>query len=320
MKRWLVGLTATAMLSASGCAEETAVDAYYGLVAYRVLPDVARGAELAGGARGFQATTVLQGGVPSNSFDFGPVGTDFDSVYLVFRGGRPLESQYPIMDKLPGDDGYSSLHRVVRVDVDDAYEANDIKSLKTLKAAFGGSMSATNLLMNCPVVNPDARFLTANGEQIQRFYGDGEPAANVRSTASSTPVIYDEDAEPSEVVLQPVWVRRLLAYCWMPRKSQRYSVTGDGVAESPPRWNEFVSALPEGEDVSGVKTDRLPTTEASEATYFEVFAVVENDGSGTEGSGTEGSGAEGSGTIVTAEKSLGWYSKIVLPIGTGGAQ
>lgn len=310
MNGWRIALTATGLLAVSGCADDSAVDEYYGPVAYRVLPPEARGTVLEDGGRGFQATTVLQGGVLSHAFDFGPIGEEFDTVYLVYRGGRPLESQYPIMETLPGDEGYNSLHRVVRVDVDDAYEANDIKSVKTLNQAFGQSMSLTNLLMNCPVVDPDARFLGADGKQIQRFYGDGEPAANVRSTSSSTPVLYDEDAAPSEVVLQPIWVRRLLGYCWMPRKSQRYAVTDEGFAETPPRWNEFVTALPEGVDIAALRTGRVPTTEESEATYYEVVAVVTEDGSG----------APGSGTIVSAEKSLGWYNRIVLPIGTGGAQ
>ncbi len=320
MKRWTLALVVSTLLGGNACTDDTVKDEFYGPVAYRVLPEVARGKEAADGSRFFKAEKVLQGGVPSNAFDFGPIGDRFDAVYLLYRGGRPLEGQYPIMETLPDEDGYNSLHRVIRVDVDDAYQANDIKSVKTLEEAFGKSISVTDLLMNCPVVNPDAQFLGADGKQLQRFYGDGEPAANVRSTAASTPVLYDEDASPSEVVLQPVWVRRLLAYCWLPRKSQRYSVTEEGFAEDPPRWNEFVSELPEGVDVTGVATGRAPTTEASEATYFEVFAVVTNDGSGSDGSGSDGSGSEGSGTIVTAEKSIGWYNKIVLPIGTGGAQ
>lgn len=308
----------------AGCADDVVKDEYYGHVAYRVLPDVARGADPQAGAI-FKATTVIQGGVPSHAFDFGPVGSAYDVVYLVYRDGRPLEAQYPIMETLPGEEGYNSMHRVMRVDVDDSYQPNDIKSLKTLEEAFGRSMSATELLMNCPVVNPDAKFLAPDGTQIQRFYGDGAPAANVRKTAASTPVLYDEQANDSEVVLQPIWVRRLLGFCWMPRKSQRFALTEEGLAEAPPRWNEFVSVLPEGDDVSGVKTDRSPTTEASEATYFEVFAVVATDGSGAEGSGaegsgTDGSGAEGSGIIVATEKSLGWFNRVILPIRNGGAQ
>lgn len=311
--RWFLAISLLCPLV--GCADDAVKDDTYGPVAYRVLPDVARGEEAAGGGRFFKATTVLQGGVPSYAFDFGPVGLSYDVVYLLYRSGRPLEGQYPIMETLPDEEGYNSLHRVVRVDVDDAYQPNDIKSVKTLEEVFGRSMSVTDLLMNCPVVNPDAKFLTPDGTQIQRFYGDGAPAANVRSTAASTPVLYDEDARDSEVVLQPIWVRRLLGFCWMPRKRQRFAVTAEGFAEDPPRWNEFVSELPEGNDVAGVATGRAPTTEASEATYFDVFAVVTDDGSGA-----DGSGAEGSGTIVTAEKSLGWYNKIVLPIGTGGGQ
>jgi hypothetical protein len=62
-----------------------------------------------------------------------------------------VANQLPLIDALPGDEGYSDFHRVWRVTVPDDYVANTLTSVAALEAA-GFPMLETDELANHPVV------------------------------------------------------------------------------------------------------------------------------------------------------------------------
>jgi outer membrane protein assembly factor BamB len=89
-------------------------------------------------------------------FDFGPHPAIVAPIYVPVTGtddqGNPMfvEGQYNIIDVVPGDEGYSDFWLVNLVTVPEGYTANDLKSHEDVTAS-GYEVSATDLLVNCPV-------------------------------------------------------------------------------------------------------------------------------------------------------------------------
>ena len=72
-----------------------------------------------------------------------------------------VEGPNNVIDVVKGEDGYSAFWRVNLVQVDGAYEGNTLTSAAQV-AASGLAVTQTDLVVNCPVVRPDAT--TANAE------------------------------------------------------------------------------------------------------------------------------------------------------------
>ena len=72
-----------------------------------------------------------------------------------------VEGQNNVIDVVKGEAGYSAFWRVNLVQLDAAYEANTLTSAAQV-AASGLAVTETDLVVNCPVVRPDAT--TANAE------------------------------------------------------------------------------------------------------------------------------------------------------------
>lgn len=81
----------------------------------------------------------------------------------------PVPDQRNIIDAIPGQPGYSDFWRVYKVLVPDDYVANSIRSLEDAFAS-GYAIEETGLVVNCPVVNPDATLTGSSAEPILGWY------------------------------------------------------------------------------------------------------------------------------------------------------
>lgn len=84
--------------------------------------------------------------------------------------GDPMfvEGQHNIVATIPGVDGYSDLWRVMLVEVPDSYTADTIQSKADIDAA-GYNITATDILVNCPIV-PEGTVLEGGEELVQGWY------------------------------------------------------------------------------------------------------------------------------------------------------
>jgi hypothetical protein len=84
--------------------------------------------------------------------------------------GNPVfvEGQHNIIDVVPGDTGYSDLWEVNLVVVDDAYEADSIKSVGDVMLT-DFEVLTPGLFVNCPVV-PDGSTFENGDELVQGWY------------------------------------------------------------------------------------------------------------------------------------------------------
>jgi len=88
-------------------------------------------------------------------------------IYVLMKGGKPVDGQLNIIGVLPGDDGYNDFWQVISVAVPGSYVANTIVSAEAV-ASSGYAMTSTDMLVNCPVV-PDGSTATL------RYPGDTSP-------------------------------------------------------------------------------------------------------------------------------------------------
>jgi hypothetical protein len=125
-------------------------------------------------------------------------GARANPMYWFYRGGTPMfdveddpgapgghrlaeedfagdfQSQYPIVDDLPGREGYSPYWEIVRVEVPSDYEPNRIKSLATLREAIDSGdfdLVYTGEALHCPIVDWEAtleRGVSARDRMLPR--------------------------------------------------------------------------------------------------------------------------------------------------------
>ena len=99
-------------------------------------------------------------GEPVDYFHFGVTSDVPMRVWVPIEGfdadGEPIlvAGQYPIVEAVPGESGYSDFQRVYYVTVDDAYEANSLRSEGDI-AASGYGVTPTRVLLNRPVLHED---------------------------------------------------------------------------------------------------------------------------------------------------------------------
>ncbi|AZH27093.1 hypothetical protein [Haloplanus aerogenes] len=99
-------------------------------------------------------------GAPVTYYNFDVQSTTPAPIYVLFHEGEdtPVEGQLNVVDVVPGDDGYNDFWQVHRVTVPEDYVANTVTSRHDIQAA-GYDVSATETLVNCPVV-PDGSTAT----------------------------------------------------------------------------------------------------------------------------------------------------------------
>lgn len=175
-------LVAVGALAGFGC-DSTPEDSYYGPVIYEVLPETARGPFALEFA--FADEEVWQYVDLSAVLDTQVRG----KVYIM----KGVEGQFPIIDALPGDLEYSPFWQVVEVDPPSGYEANQIKSLQTIKDADLG-MTVTDRVMNCPVVDPDAEWTSNLGVPLEVFGVPPMPAQVIWGVGEDMPNAFNEYA------------------------------------------------------------------------------------------------------------------------------
>ena len=237
-RRWCGALVGLAALAA--CSDDAVKDRYAGVVAYGDFPTTARGedrSEDLGYAAAFVLSAAFVGGQAVQYLDLGEFSPAVPKMYVLVREGAAVPGQYPIIDTLPDKADYSPWWQVVEVEVPASYVANDIKSVASLEKA-GYAQTAKLEAVHCPIVNPDAAWFAAAPSQTYTvFWGTGEAIPNPYYDPSAPagednpPVLHDEDATDGDIVLQPVWHKRLRAFCWSEDFSARHPVVDDeGVA------------------------------------------------------------------------------------------
>lgn len=216
-RRWKFALAGLAVLAA--CSDTTVKDRYAGVVVYDDFPASAKGSDHSDDF-GLPAAFVLSAGFVDGKayqyLDLGEFNPVVPKMYLLMRDGAPVEGQYPIIDTLPDKDDYSPWWQVVEVEVPSDYVANDIKSKKSVDAS-GYTQNATMEAVHCPVINPDAAWISADfAATLTIFWGTGElvPNPNYGFGDDDRPVLADEDATASDIMLTPVWHKRLRAFCY----------------------------------------------------------------------------------------------------------
>ncbi|TLZ68687.1 MAG: hypothetical protein E6K12_00605 [Methanobacteriota archaeon] len=90
--------------------------------------------------------------------DFGPQANVAVPILVFFQASSPttpVAGQRNIIDTIPGQPGYGDFWRVHKVLVPSGYVANTIRSFADAVAS-GYTIQMTDIVVNCPVVNPGA--------------------------------------------------------------------------------------------------------------------------------------------------------------------
>jgi hypothetical protein len=315
---WIATATAAALLPAACTDDESLDDDLYGRVVYDVFPDTARGAPTDPSNpddpyREFRLTGLARLGVDTVEYaDLGDVYPEvLPEVYVMTRGGRPVEGQYPIVDTLPDKAEYSPYWRVVEVEVPSAYVPNATKSKGGIERN-GFRTRVTDRLIYCPVVNPDAYWITQDPDfgdlYWNVFYGTGEPVPNPYFDPGAPdagspdeavpPVLTDTAATEADIRLTPFWHKRLLGFC-LPgvldaHREATYTVEA---VQDDPACDPSAGACPTHPELAGAHVNML----------FELYQPLETTGGeyipwGEPGLLAAGPGDEGysSATLIAA--------------------
>ena len=151
-------------------------------------------------------------GEPVTYYNFDVQPTAPAPIYVLFREGEesPVEGQLNVIDAVPGDEGYNDFWQVHRVTVPADYDANVVTSLGDIGAA-GYEVSATETLVNCPVV-PDgssASMRLGGGDAglVEGWYRDRvvsyfqfteAPLATSGGAVPLSPIYVSFDVNPGE--------------------------------------------------------------------------------------------------------------------------
>lgn len=315
---WISTAVAGVLLPAACTDDGSLNDDAYGRLVYDVFPDTARGAPTDPSNpddpyREFRLTGLARLGVDTVEYaDLGDVYPEvLPEVYVMTRGGRPIDGQYPIVDTLPDKAEYSPFWRVVEVEVPSAYVANATKSKGGIERN-GFRTRVTDRLMYCPVVNPDAYWITPDPDfgdlYWNVFYGTGEPVPNPYFDSSAPdagspeeavpPVLTDDTATEADIRLRPFWHKRLLGFC-LPGvlDAHRAATYGIEAVQDDPECDPTAGACPTHPELAGAHVNML----------FELYQPLETTGGeyvpwGVPGLLAVGPGEEGysSATLIAA--------------------
>ncbi len=86
-------------------------------------------------------------------YNFDVQSTTPDEIFVFFKAGAttPVAGQLNVINTLPGETGYNDFWNVTKVTVPDNYVPNTVTSEAGINAA-GYTKTATNIIVNCPVV------------------------------------------------------------------------------------------------------------------------------------------------------------------------
>ena len=94
------------------------------------------------------------------NFDVQPVASA--PIWVLFREGEDDPAQSPVIDVIPGDEGYNDFWGMIKVTVPADYEANSVTSFAGITAA-GYAMENTGVIINCPVVPKGSTAMLRGG-------------------------------------------------------------------------------------------------------------------------------------------------------------
>jgi hypothetical protein len=148
-------------------AEKVSIDRFSAASAHLMVRDANNGLPAANAPIDFDsgAPFVTEGLSPKDGmlvkyYNFDVQPTTPAPIYVLFHDGEtaPVSGQLNIVDVIPGDAGYNDFWQVTKVTVPKEYLANTVTSFPEIQAA-GYAMTATDMLVNCPVV-PDGSTAT----------------------------------------------------------------------------------------------------------------------------------------------------------------
>jgi hypothetical protein len=107
-------------------------------------------------------------------WDFGPNPNVAIPILVFFQADSPdtpVSGQNNIIDSIPGQPGYSDFWRVHKVLAPSGYTPNSIKSFEAAVNS-GYTIEITDIVVNCPVVNPDTTLEGSDQDLVQGWYRD----------------------------------------------------------------------------------------------------------------------------------------------------
>jgi hypothetical protein len=143
-------------------------------------------------------------------YNFDVLPTTPAPIYVLFSGNAQVQGQLNIIDVLPGDPGYNDFWEIVKVTVPANYIANSVTSLAEIRAA-GFATTATNMLVNCPVVPAGStatlRYTSESSslqrgwyrDQVVQYFSFDERAlaATSAGTVPVAPILVAFNVDPS---------------------------------------------------------------------------------------------------------------------------
>ena len=109
-------------------------------------------------------------------WDFGenpPIAAGILVFFQQSSPDTPVAGQNNIIDTIPGYPGYTDFWRVYKVLAPSDYTANSIKSFEAAVDS-GYPIEITDIVVNCPVVNPDTALEGSSDSLVQGWYRDRE--------------------------------------------------------------------------------------------------------------------------------------------------
>jgi len=104
--------------------------------------------------------------------DYGPQPNVAVPILVFFQAtspSTPVAGQKNIIDTIPGQPGYSDFWRVFKVLAPSGYVANSIRSLADAVAS-GYTIQETDVVVDCPVVNPGATIQGSSTSPVSGWY------------------------------------------------------------------------------------------------------------------------------------------------------
>ncbi|MGI0149201.1 MAG: DUF7482 domain-containing protein [Thermoplasmata archaeon] len=104
--------------------------------------------------------------------DYGPQPNVALPILVFFQAASPstpVAGQRNIIDTIPGQPGYSDFWQVYKVLAPSGYVANTIRSLADAVAS-GYAIEMTDVVVNCPVVNPNATISGSSATPVLGWY------------------------------------------------------------------------------------------------------------------------------------------------------